>query len=252
MKVNLVGSTFNLGELLWRYGVEAYHNCLNPEFYDLTLIGGLWDLKEENMKKPCIALAIGSDVYRKDVGMRLDLLKEVDMLLLAHEAMYKFIYPYNFKYIKHAVWKVPFDSKMFFQWKPSFQNHGKEPSRDTILYCLSPLHMNPNKYIEFIRENPFKKITFLGPFYQDFLMERFPNVVSVRSVSYNCMAQFYKTHKEYRLFCVNVDMISIMVCEALYMGLKVYGNDEEITKIPPERFENVAIPKLIKYMEAII
>ena len=248
MKVNLVGSTFNLGELLWRYGVEAYHNCLNPEFYDLTLIGGLWDLKEENMQKPCIALAIGSDVYRKDVGIRLDLLPFVDTVLLAHEAMYPYLTEY-IGFIKTAVWKVPFDSKKFLQHKLPLH---QEPSRDTILYCLSPDHCNINDSINFIRENPFKKITILGAGYQDFFMERFPNVVSVRRIPYDSMPKFYRTHRDYRLWYNRKDLISIMVCEALYMGLKVYGNDEEITKIPVQRFENVAIPKLIKYMEAIL
>ena len=246
MRVNLVGYTFSLGELLWRYGVEAYHNCINPEWYDVTLIGGLWHLQPENLVKPTVVLAIGSDVYHPNHGLRLDLLMEADLTLIAHEAMEPYL-----KYLakKMDVWKVPFDSKRFFQWKPSPPD--PKPNRDTIVYTMGPDHANMNYIIDFIRENPLKEITLLGVGYQDHFMERFENVVSVRKVPYGCMPAFYKTHREYRLWYDRKDLISIMVCEALYMGLKVYGNDEEITRIPPERFENVAIPRLIEYMESI-
>ena len=247
MKVNLVGSsTFSLGELLWRYGVEAYHDCLNPEWYDLTLIGGLWNLHPMHMQKPTIALAIGSDVYRKDIGIRLSLLRDVDVVLLAHEAMYPYLDNYLNVFHKTIVWKVPFDSQRF----NLFSKWPDAPERDTILYSLTPENLNAT--IDFIRENPFNKITILGQGYQDCMMERFPNVVSVRRVPYDCMPQFYQTHKEYRLYYERKDLISIMVCEALAMGLKVYGNDEEITKIPPERYETWGIPKLIEYMEYIL
>ena len=80
MRVNLIGYTFSLGELLWRYGVEAYHDCINPEFYDVTLIGGLWHLQPQYLKKPTIVLAIGSDVYRTNTNLKLDLLMEVDLI----------------------------------------------------------------------------------------------------------------------------------------------------------------------------
>jgi len=249
MKVNLLGFTFQLASLLWRYGHEAHVDCINSDYFDVTIIGGLWHLEKAPKDKPCIALALGSDVYRDT--LHLDLLMNVDLTLIAHDAMRD-----HLKYIanKIRVWKMPFDSQSFIYY--TFRNPfyiPVTPKRDTLLYCSSFNHQDFNAIVEYIEDNPLKKITILGPAYQDYVGTKHDNVLSIRHVPHGCMPYIYKMHREYRLYYKReVDLASIMTCEALYMGLKAYSNDVEVKEIPSHRFENVAIPQLIKHMESIL
>lgn len=245
MRVNLVGFTFNLPSLLWRYGQEAHANCISKDYFDLTIIGGLWHLEKAPTDKPCIALAIGSDVYRDTLN--LDKLMDVDLTLIADEAMRPHL-QYLVNNLK--VWKMPFDSYLFSRYIISY---GSNATRDTLLYCNSFNQQDFNKIVEYIEANPLKKITILGKAYQDYVGTKHDNVLSIRHVPHVCMPYIYNMHREYRLYYKrDVDLISIMTCEALYMGLKAYSNDVEIHEIPENRFEDVAIPQLIKYMEEII
>jgi len=270
MRVNLIGpplgGTINshLVPLFWREGWEAYVNGCPPRAFDLTIFCGLWYIDQRYFDTPCIALAVGSDVYRGDPGVRLDLLKNVKTVLLADEAMRPYLEPYH-KDLRH--WHVPIDTEMFKDFFSQIEHMYVLPKRDVLLiehmyvlpkrdvllYCGAPDHQDLNRIMKYIKEHPYRSCTLLGRGYQDGLMEEYPNLLSVRWIPYYSMPYIYYMHSEYRLYLKRkVDHISKMTCEALYMGCRAFSNDKQITAIPSYMLDYNAMPRIMDIIGEVL
>lgn len=271
MRVNLIGAgtgsslTDHLASLLMRAGHEAYVNAIKKDFFDVTVFCGLWHLAwhtntmQDFYKVPTVALAVGSDVYR-DLGQARDMgsyLTRVSKVLIANDAMREKVELYN-KNVEF--WHMPIDTEMLMSRQVWLRSRfgrrarfGNVPKRDTLLYCGSPDHQDLERILKYVVDHPGKRCTLLGRGYQDFIMEEYDNLLSIRMVPYYCMPYIYAMHNEYRLYLKREqDIIGAMNCEALYMGLKTYSNDLEITFIPRYMMPEVAMPRLIEILEDVI
>jgi hypothetical protein len=264
LKINLIGSggsseiAGHLASLLMRYGHEAWVNSISVEYFDVNVFCGLWYMGwhtlsgQDFYKKPCVALAVGKDVY-KNLGSDHDMgfyLMRQNKVLIANEAMREKVLLYN----KNVdFWHVPIENEMFQAEKVNPWFIEMADKRDVLLYNLGPDHQDLSRVFKHVKDHPEKRCTLIGKGYQDFVFEELPNLLSVRTVPYQSMVYVYSMHKEYRTYYTrDVDKIGKMACEALLMGLKVYADDEEILHVPSYMFHRTAIPRLISILREVV
>lgn len=268
MKINLVGAgrgsglSAHLAPMLWRKGYEAHINCINPLYCDVTLFCGLWHLDwnphphHHLYHRPALALAVGSDVYRdladnlvpRGIGRYIERLEAV---LIAHPAMRPYLDRYDVPLI---IWHAPIDTDLFDHFKLGRKTLRKElPQRDVLMYCASPDHQDLTRIIAYVEDHPEQQCTLIGRGYQDFIMQDYKNLLSVRYVPPQLMGFYYLMHQEYRgYFHRDEDTIGKMACEALYLGLDTYANDRQIKSIPLYMLPHVALASLDELLKAIV
>jgi hypothetical protein len=256
MKINLIGAYgvegmhTHLAEMLNKYGVEAEVNSASLNF-DAVIVMGLWNLSPKlwssrpEIRIPIIAYGCGSDVWQGWSNLkktRFPLLEACDVVLYGHPDMQ---YVTN---VKGAFWHVPIDTDLF-SIQPSMR-YNASPRRDVLLYAPNPGTYCLDKIMDYVNSHPKQKCSLLGGAYESLMSADLPeNLIVQVHAHYHGMPRVYLNHKEFRLWLSTpATPMSNMEAEALRMGLKVYRNDMEVTKIPGYMFMEEAIPRLKNFL----
>ena len=235
----------HLCELLVRYGHEAYVNCANLDYFDVTVVLGLWHVREELMDNKIVLYGCGSDVWdNPKLDAAIPFLETADLVLYGHPEMAGRTGVYG------RYWQLPVDTSKFFDISSLLKPTQK---RDTVIYCPSPGTYKLHAVMQYVEDNPKEKITILGGALQDIWMEDMPeNVLSVRSVPYDCMRQLYYNHKKSMKWVSHkATPFSKMDVEAMLCGCRAYSNGAEIKKFPDTMLDSWAIPELIRMLKNI-
>jgi hypothetical protein len=256
MKINLIGAYgvegmhTHLAEMLPKYGVEAAVNSTEYGYFDANMFMGLWNLNEKVFwaTPQVAAYGCGSDVWQGWSNLQethARLLRMCDHVLYGHPDMQKVTG------VPGQFWHVPIDTDLFcIQPSDRYNCDALMYARDVLMYAPNPGTYCLDKIMDYVDAHPEQKCTLLGTAYQNLVQAPPPeNLKLVDWTSYSLMRWVYLQHKEFRLWLSTpATPMSNMEAEALRMGLKVFRNDQEVTRIPEYMFMEEAMPRLKNFL----